>query len=458
MATTGQRKKTGVKPIIEEAEIADVMEVTRNGETTQTIKYKAPIKADELPNETNDNTENQDKNFDDEMFLENTNFEEIPKDKIDKIFDDIETVAKDTDYFYAKLTRIPDSMSDSFYIRCANEMPLGVFQFGLNDRFNFVSAIQKQNNNSGGRFNIQVFTNDQKLFQIFRGYANPYNSRDKQPVFQPVGAANVLIPNPVREEIKDAPNGLESILSKMIEMQRESNQQILNAINNRQQSDVEKLVMTKAIENLMSPPASNNASLEEKMMQFMMMPQLVNKMAERMFPEPVTPPAPIEPTTFDRILQLSQTPMVQNALERVGTIAEYIVEQKFTPPQNVANPPQQQNGFDNAPEQIEQPQNEEMKVILNELITELESDNPIDAENEMIKALRANHPEQFNMIQSFCKMSDFSSVFQMLLMQAQNIQPYPFEPFVTPDRQGFNDRGQRAITRLEQVYIFLRDN
>lgn len=466
MATAKTKPKT--KLIIEENTEANVVEtINKDGDSIKRVTYPVRVEQDEITETDDETTDNeQDNDFENDLSsFSQSDYEEIPKDKIDIIFDDLETDFKPTDYFYAKLTRIPDAMQDSFFVSCSSEMPLGVFQFSLQDRFAFIPAIQKRNNNSGGRFNIAIFNSEQKAVNVFIGYDNPYSPR-KQEIYKPVGAVNVLIPNPMREETKEI-NGGHTDIKLILDAMQENNRQLMQALNNRpQQSQIETLLLTKAVDMITSPQ-NNNGGLEEKFMALMMMPQVADRMAKKMFPEPPPAAAPAEETTIDKIMKIVSLPVVQGALERVGDIAEAVtvakLQQQQPPQPNQIQPPPVINP---QPQQIEeQPElDDDMKIVIEKIIVELETESEINADNPTIKELIADYPEHLETVQTLCKMTDFPQVFNMLISMTRKINPFPFAPFIDADATSrnnqvtFNERGEKAIKRLEMVYEYLRAN
>lgn len=454
------RKKQSTEVIVTDDIIADVVETTTPNGTSKRVAYKAPIKQNDDITEDNDETENNEPDFNNQnqnTSFSQSDFQEIPSDQIDVIFDDLSANRNPQDYFYAKLTRLPDAMQDRFFVPCNAEMPCGFFQFGLQDRLAFETAIQTRNGNSGGRFNIKILDSKQIPISVFVGYDNPYSAR-KEEIWKPVGAVNILIGNPLRDETPAANNG-NSEVKMILEAMREQHNQFMIALQNNkpQQSQIEQLLLTKAVEMITNPPApqQQNNAFETQMMTILAMPAMVERMSKKMFPEPPAPLTPSEPTTFDRILQLSQTPLAQNFLERVGDISEAIVMSKVAPSQMVNNP---QENTQDAPEQIQagEPINDEMKIILEELITELESESEINALNPTIVKLRNEHGEAFQTVEMLCQAASFDSVLQMLLTQANKIVPHPFAIFLNAEMTAFNERGTKAIERLRLVYEYLK--
>jgi len=462
------KKQTEI--IVDENTIADVIETNNKLGKSTTIKYQAQVKQNEtndFDDEINNETENQDADSENQngvfSFLQ-SDYQEIPKDKIDTIFDELELESKENDYFYAKLTRIPDSMSDNFFSTCASEMPLGVFQFTLRDRFNFIPAIQKQNNNSGGRFNIAIFDNQQKLMQYFVGYDNPYSAR-KNPVYKSIGAINVLIPNPVKIEEKNAQTENYSIVQIIAQMQQKSDERMERLLLSlREKSPFEKAMEQKLMNDIINPPQNSNNSLEEKFMALMMMPQVADRMAKKMFPEPVPVPETAQPDWTDKIVKIASLPMVQNALERVGDIGEAIIASNLAKNGQVQQPIEQpqQNFVQELPQAGNE--NNDMQVIITELITEIESNNEINSDNLTLQRLSNDYAEHFETVQTFCKVADFPTVLNMLITQTSKLEPFPFAPFLDLEQTNktntfvWNERGLKALKRLEQVHLYLKEN
>lgn len=454
MATTKTKPKKEIEIIIDDTVEGKITEVTRNGETQKTVVYNAPIKQNEIT-ETDDNTENQDQFSDDENgfnSFQESDFEEIPKDKIDEFFDIIEeSLPNENTPFYVRVMRTPDNFDDSFYYPVRDLISLGVYGCRLTERYRLSATLQKINNNSGGRFNLIALDQQQKpLLQFVR---HTYERGQRITHTAPIIARDVFLPNPQREELA---NGGQSDIKLILDAMQENNRQMLAAIaaNKPQQSQIETLLLTKAVDMITNPPQSGN--LEEKLLTIFAMPQMVDKMAAKMFPAPPAPVTEKDPTTFDRVLQFANLPAVQNIGERLMGALEFVVEQKMTQNGNTpaVNNPEQPT------EQTEQltTVTDDMQIILTSIINELESNRVIDKDNEVLKSLTVDFPEQFETVKVFCKSADFNTVLTMLINRAATMTPFPFAPFINTDSQTFNERGVKMVARLQEVYNVLKEN
>jgi hypothetical protein len=469
--TTGQRKRSTAKPIIEQAELAEIVETTRDGVTTQQVKYKAPIEVNETT-ETTDNseTENEMDNFQDNDL---SNFQgmdfEIPKDKIDIFFDKIQdSLVNESDSFYIRVLRTPDNFDDNFYHPCRDLTTLGLYGCRLTERYKISELLQKRNNNSGGRFNLIALNSNQQPLQMYVGYT--FERGQRIPETAPIIARDVFVNNPARDEVTTV-NG-SSDIAKILEVMQNQHREFMQALNHRGQSEIEKLLLTKAVDMITNPPQQNNG-IDSFLEKLILLPQISAKLGNAMFPEPPKQLPPAEQTTFDKIIALAQTPVAQNLIERVTDIADAVAASKLQMPQQPAAPQfQTEQQLNNTPfvqqypNGLAEPTKDDMQTIIESLVTELESDKPINGNNETISELMQDYPQQFGMVASLCKSLPFADVLSMLISQSVMMQPFPFAPFLDIDAMKasgtkayiYTPRGENAIKRLEQVYNFLRDN
>ena len=460
-----RKKQTEI--IVDDETEANITEtINSKGETVKRVNYTAKVKENDVI-ETDENTENPDENFDnenDDSFIDNES-DEIPKDKLDKMFDDIERVSSGINsVFFAKVTRQPDSLSDNFFNRCGGEMPLGVFQFSLRDRFNFIPQIQKINGNSGGYFNILIFDGQQKpLGWSYRiGYS-------RETGFKHIGCHNVLVPNPALIETPNAngqpqQNGsLEMVFGKMAEMMQQNHNQLMQVINRQpEKSTLEKAIEQKMLNDLLNPPQQQASGFEQTMASIMAMPVMVEKMSAKMFP---APPVEREPTTLDTIQSIVAMPVVENTATAVLNGLSLLIESKMQekqqgviqnlPNEVVINP--QPNQITTATE------TDDMKELLQDVIEELESDSVLDDKNEFLIELKSDYPTQTMMITSLCKTNTFENVLQLLITQADSAKPVnPFAEFLdvaeTQKQQKYvwTERGNKLIKRLNEFYEFAK--
>lgn len=457
------KKKTEL--IIDETTEANIKEKRdAKGEIiSQEVIYKAGLKENEI-NDTTADDETTD--FDDTDFLDlqsERDFEEVPKTKLELMFEDLQAFAAQTNQttFYAMVSRVPDAMSDNFYNRFMADAPafIGKFQFGLRDIFDFNDAISKLNNNSGGRFNITVYDFAGEPIKIAYGYSARQSWRN-------VGIANLFVPNPVRElENNNGNQKQDNVFLKLAEMHQESTRLIIDGQNKilaemnkpKEKSTFEKALEQKMINDILNPK-DNTSSFEEKMSNFMLMPMVAEKMAQRMFPEP---PAPKEPTTLDTIKEIAEMPLVKD----LSTLAINAIDAKLIGNAPAANFPDEIEQTEN-PNQLPQgaANNNDMQEMFNKIVSELETDNPLDNSNPLFNELKAEYTDKFPMIVSSCKMFDFTSVFGMLynIVTDNGKNRQPFNPFLNTAETDktqtlvFNERGNRMVIRLQEFYNFLK--
>ena len=460
-----------VETIIDDETEATVIETTNSdGKTTKRVNYTAKVKENDVI-ENDEMANNQDENFDDEsndLFLD-TESEEIPKDKLDKMFDDIEKVSNGiNNIFFAKVTRQPDSLSDNFFNRCGGEMPLGVFQFSLRDRFNFIPQLQKINGNSGGYFNILIFDGQQKpLGWSYRvGYS-------RETAFKHIGCHNVLVPNPALIETANTNgqpqqnnNGLDMLFGKMVEMMQQNHNQLMQVINRApEKSTLEKAIEQKVLNDILNPPERKESNFENTMAQTMTTilaaPVMIEKMSSKMFP---AAPVEKEPNLAEQIQNgikgaLEIEPI--NNLFNVGVNSLALYAEKRLSAQAQAT-------IENLPNQTEQPnpnqltEPNEMSELIKDVIAELETKNPLDETNEFLQDLESDFPDQTMMIKAICKTQSFEQVLQRLINQSDSLKPNPFIVFLdmpkTQETKSYvwNDKGEAMVKRLKEFYEYAK--
>lgn len=466
-----RKKQTEI--IVDDETEANITEtINSKGETVKRVNYTAKVKENEVT-ETDEETENQGENFDNEndnSFF-NDAFEEIPKDKLDRMFDEIQELTEGNGMYFAKVTRQPDSLADNFFVRCGGEMPLGVFQFSMRDRFNFIPQLQKLNSNSGGYFNVLIFDQQQKPLEILVRYEYDTMRRNRLPIFRQVGCFNLLVPNPVTiQENGQQQNGEIGMLVKAIQdMQNNFQNQINSIINNKpreneQMNQLMMMMLTKSVENTLNPPErkADDFSLTREIMQKEMFQM---KMIGEIFKQPPPPPPDKEPTTLDTVQGLLNTPLVQETATTILNAAAMIIEAKMQE--------KQQGVIQNLPNEVvvnPQPNqiatatdNNEMKELLDDVIAELESDSVFDEKNEFLIELKNDFPTQTMMIESICKTQSFENVLQLLIAEADKVKPQnPFVEFLDvaetqkQNKYVWTERGNKLIKRLNEFYEFVK--
>lgn len=430
------------------------------------VRYEARVK--EIEDTENDNEFSEASAFgeDDYERLPNNDFQEYkenPKSGLDRAFDDITyfvTVENVVDHFYAKVARLPDGIGENWNIPARDRFELGVVTFTHKDRFAFIPELQKINHNSGGKLAIDIYDSDHKPLMIQR----MRHHTPSQICFQ------VTIPNPPPQPIESNGNQPSS-LDKMLEAILKSNQETMQFIRDsqnrpREKSTLEAAIEQKVLNDILNPPENKSAdSFQQVMTQMMLLPTMVQKMSERMFPDP---PTPAEPTTFDRIMQLVETPVVQNVANRAMEVINAAAENRMLISQKQAGIPLE-NDDDNEdiPDTIyqEQPQPTQRNMqaeLIQLIVNELESDRELNASNPTIQHLQAEYPTQVNFLKMACKGGSFTDVFKMLLEQTATIQPYPFAPYLDIEQSQLkqdyvlNEAGDRIKDRLLAFYNYVK--
>lgn len=470
-ATPPRRRATaaiGVEPTTDTTQTKVVLEKEGNDAIVteqigaKTVQYNAKVKENESTDETED-TEFETEFTDFNQFDEIPNTPQIPKTNLDRLFEDI-TFALETqdglfDSFFAKIARQPDAMSDRFNVPCRELIDLGVIQFSTQDRFNFQSAIQESNGNSGGRFAISIFDSNYAPLTIYKG-------RALQPIGRDVGAI-LVIPNPQPKPTTDNNGagmdaGLSAVLSKMVEINQSNHREIINALQRKpEKSTLELALEQKIINDILNPPNHNNgntaADIVANIMQGVAVSTAIgDAMAKNINREP--PPTP-EPDWIDKVDKLSQNPMAQQLIGRIGDIGEAIAVSKMKLNETAPNAT---NGVDQN-NNMAQAQPDETQELILEIIDEIESDNPLNADNETIKELAADYPEHYTDLVAMCQSgASFEFIFDQLIKKTNNMQPSPFYNYLDIEQtnaQGkfiWNEAGVRMKGRLLELYNYLK--
>lgn len=435
----------------------------------KTVQYEADISQDETETdiETDDETEDG-ISFDEFEARREADYQEIPKDPLTLMFDGVrEAQNQNGEVFIANIMRRQDFMNDNFNSPCSVDSPFPPLQFTARDIFTFIATLQKHNNNSGGRFTINVYRQDGTPLKRYIGKHGAKVAID-------LGIAMLAIPNPTAEQVQQNKgdsgnnNGLGQILLEMQRQNQESNRQLLEELRKpKEKSEIETLVMSLAVQKMMNPeaPRSNN-TLEETMASMMLLPSMVEGMSRKMFPEP-TPER--EPDTFDKIEKVLNIPQVQNIVDGLVNIAETAAVNNLTK-NATANGVVQDNQVDGEavqdyyeqPEPQGLPQNDDMNSLITEVITELKSENALDDSNVMIKNLSDNYPDQFDMIVDGCKGMQFDGLLNMVINRANKLNPNPFLEFLnleatqTSGAYVWTTDGERIKGRLSELYEYLK--
>lgn len=434
-------------------------EVTQNADGSQSFSFPATVK----PNET----QIQDDDIDLSDIFNNSESEagnsirEIPKTPLEKMFDDLRYgVQKHNvpDQFFASITRLPDSMTDKFVVPCRDQIPGFVVQFNTSDQFNFIPALQEVNGGSGGRFNIRVYDINQQPLEI----PNPLTF---ERTLKPIVLGNLFVPNPppkpITENTQNPNSAFMAYLEKLEERQRQFEQRMIDANRKPEKTTLEIAMEQKMVDLIFNGQQNNNNGIENALTSMVALPLFAQKMTERMFPEKPEPPAQHEPNGWDRAMSILDSPAGAKLADKLGNVLEMApaaLLSRGTPSIQMppsSQQPQQQNPMNEPNEDYEPP------ALIDVILDELDSENPIDANNVTLQGLATQFPAESAIVTSICKSMAFDAVAAIL----QDRYPYAFEDcFVMvsdPDGQqqaALNPLGQRRMKRLQEFYSLVRND
>ena len=420
------------------------------------VVYEAEIKEDDTQDTTEDIVSEDFLEFD-----EMPNTPQIPKGSLDLMFDDISfAIEMDNHYdmFFAKLLRQPDTFTDKFNVPCRDIIEIGVIQFSTQDRFNFIPAIQEANSNSGGRFAVSIFDSNYKPLQVAKG-------RALQPIYRDIGLASLIVPNPKLKPVIDnngnTSNNDSHIANALIEIAKinqANHQQILQALNARpEKSTLEQAIEQKVLNDILNPPQQNNNGNDSSniianvMGNIAVVQAIGDGLARSLNREPPPPP---EKTWVDNFREVADLPITQKLIERVGDIGEAVAVAKLNLAagnQEIQNPHSETVDMANDNQQL-----------ITDILTELESDSVLNAENQTIQELASEFPTQFEELVITCKTAPFDVVFNILLNRTSKMQPSPFIPYLnldetrTQNKYVYNELGEKVVKRLQELHTYLQ--
>lgn len=480
------KDKETVKIIVPENTVAKVTERRNkdNEVTSRTAIYEAEVTQENEDTDTEDYNEREsdfseiggeDVAFETEI----KNVAPIPKNKLEIMFSMIRRALADQpqleDYFLASITRMPDAIGNRFNTRCSTQEDLGAFQFTSNDQFNFQSEIQSRNKNSGGIFNVRIYKMDHAPLTIERG-AYSWETRGQASSIE-VGMVNYSVPDPVAtldtrdNDHRDNSNSSQHMLLEFMRQSEDRFAALLESINKpKETSDLEKLIMQKAIENLLNPPESKGNKIEETIASVVGSTVVMQKMGEQfaLLLGPKEPPAAAELSTFEMISKALEMPAVQNVVGAVTDVSErWMISKMQGQTQTVETPerqPEQQTQPLTPQQEEQQRQFNEMQNLISNLIAELESERELNAENQFIKNLQSQYPTQAQTLITACKGMEFDLILKMLVQQCDTFTPNPMIPFFDLEairangntQFVYNERGTKAIERLKEFYEFVK--
>lgn len=462
IAPTEPNPQSDVEIVIDEDTPVTVHGTAKDGST---LTYEAKVKKRET---NNDGEDDFDEDFGESEITEP--LAKIPQTQLYQMFNDVrEASSFDGEPFVAIITRLQDFMNDGYNVPCSTITDFPPLQFTANDLLTFIASIQKANNNSGGRFTIKVCRMDASpLLRIV--HHSRYSSTDV-----PIGCAMVAVPNPIKDlstttsTAQSESDKLAQILATMHQQNQQMQSQILQALNApKPKSTLEDAMERKILNDMLNPPVPQTDVFQNSMAQMMLMPAMAEGFSRKMFPpEPLPPP---EPTTLDTIMKVIEMPMVQNitqnAVDSVLGMVEQAQAAKFAAANKTVIVSAASDMDSQTVEQLPEVESDEepsdMQVLIEDIIKELESANPLDATNEMIKSLTAEYPDAVEQIIGICKGFKFERVVPMLIEQTKNLVPFPFDPYLDHEQIQatqtivWNEKGGAMLKRLEEFYTYMK--
>jgi hypothetical protein len=478
---------------VDEETTAQVTETIKGNESTKVLKYDAKVKQHEIEtNETEDN-EHLDISKNDYLYAQNfpvREIEEIPKDKIEIFFDTVEeSLENELDNFYIKITRTPDSFDDDFLKRCSDTVPLGLFGCRLSDRFRITELVQKKNNNSGGRFNFVAYDKNQKPLLVYVGDEVIHGRR--VPQTSPIVARDIYIPNAeIQQQQQD--NGNNAIAQAMVEIARMNNDntklivseiQKINQPVEREKSVLEKALEQKLMNDILNPPQpQTQESLMANTMKEVMQSKVIIETMSQGFAGMFNSNSPVE-TNKAWYEKAIESPEVIDFAKQIGLtlfngINQIMLAKQFNQQQagvNTQQQPQPQQLITEQPQQtvinpqavtgefphqiIEQPTTQitqeqatnDMQDIFKKIVTELESENPINGDNKTLVELQTSYPMIYPFLISNVKKMTFDECFQTI---QDMLEPKMLDEFFNPLSGVINERGEKLEVRLKELYNY----
>lgn len=363
--------------------------------------------------------------------------------------------------YVAVITRLADLFNDSFFFPCATQQAFPPMAFNASGMLlNFVPQLTRFNNNSGGRFNIQVCS----------------------PSGEPIDDAiltNFVIANPPRAKSESNGNGEMNVLIDFIREQNQQNQQfqaqllqqlaqLQNPKNDRFTELAEQVLMKKLSEE------TKSSNPQDVLMQMLVMPEMVSTFAEQ-FRNAMGVNKPQESSTF---IKLVESPFGEQLGARAGEILAGLtqaaanfaqakalaasqpqvvnVPQSVTPEINPVLPPSIEPPK-TTPDQVNDDENDdekdELKMLVEDIIAELETENPINDDNQFVQELKTDYPMEAELLKMLCERHSFEELLQMLAQKT----PEVFQNFLDPRTMRPTERGVRLTARLKEFYDFYKE-
>lgn len=426
---------------------------------TKVIEYVT-----DKPNEEQDNNEingQGDTNNFEGPTINYPNQKETPKNRLADIFMELKDIEEqEGEVFYAMVTRRPDLMNDNFRRKCMTAETFPPLQITSNMMMQFLSDIQRYNENSGGRFDIVILD-------------TAYQDTE-------VGVSGLTIPNPLLEEKKveeeKTSSDLKLILEHMAKQQLDFQTTIKELLLQPQkEDDFVALAKEKMRNDILNPKTAPTVDVAGIIQQIMVVPAVVSAMGEGfkgMFAnnaQPEKTPSTMEMLLGNEMFMDKATGIVENLIDNVSSIAEVAVSNRQPVSNGMPQQPQWQgnnaNPLPNAPvenEVIEVEQEIPIEVsqaqmaqqkIVHDILTELESDNALDENNVFFNQMKADNPDIYELLKGMCNLMTFDNA----MLRLEQLAPDEFRRYAKEDNpQELSELGIKIQGKLKNLYDFLR--
>lgn len=440
---TTAAKKTALNVL---GDTADKAHVTEEHITTKTYVADKPKDKDE--NETaNGNAANQNSADTARTAPPVFTAQAAPKNRLADLFTDLRDYEEtENETFYAMITRRPDMMNDNFRSPCLSLMQFPPLQINSSMMFQFIPLLQKYNGNSGGRFDVLICdTTGEQL--------------------EGIGLSGLVIVNPtIDEQPAQHQNGLDvvSFLREMNEANakraEESERRFMEMIKAMQPKEDEftLLAKEKLRNDILSPKESTEFNPTKILEQVFTTTAVMQGMGEgfaKMFNKEGNSEKDrglIESLLTNEMFMDKASDFATNITD---TLAEVAVAFKTGAP-----PPQQHNAYQQPdtgtvhqiPTNEQQMKEQERIQLIKSIITELESDRPLNNENELLVNLKSAHADIYGLLKIACTVQ----TFEQLVGQLETIAPDEFNTYYDDDE--LNEKGKHVNERLKAFYDFMK--
>lgn len=388
-----------------------------------------------------------------------------PQDRLAQMFTDMKEVEdEENELFVALITRLPDLMTDNFRRPCMQAISFAPLQITSNYLLSFVPLLQKHNNNSGGRFKIVICDVNGEPLDI--------------------GISGLMIADPVIDEkpITETTAGIDTIavIDRIMQQSDQRFAELLRVVKDTNKEDeFTALAKEKLKRDILEPHNRDNngfnpeAAIERAMTSIAVTEAMAKGMA-RMF-DRNSDTSEKEQGLLASLLSNEMfvdraSQLLENVTNNIAIIANNVTTRSTNPQQPIINP--NPNGYpplpySNTPTPQPEPTQEnnmtieEQEKLIKEIIEELESERPLDNNNEFLIRLKEQHATQYQGLLLACKMLTFDTLMEQLEASFPNV----FDDFYSKtndlDDNGepifdLNERGKKIENRLKQFYEFMK--